>query len=162
MDKPFRVGDFIEVNDVSGTVINIGIKTTRLRTIQGEEVVLANKNVINENLHNYGKIQERNVRTTIGVTYDTSRENLGRIPSLLKQAVENVEHATFARAHFVNFGASSLDFEFMYAIDNKDYNLFLDVQQEINLHIVDLFAEHKIDIAFPTQTVYVHGNSVKE
>lgn len=80
VDKPFRIGDFVEVDGVSGTVEHIGIKTTRLRTIQGEEVVLANKHVINKNLHNYGKIQERNVRTTIGVTYETARATLEMIP----------------------------------------------------------------------------------
>lgn len=153
LDQPFAIGDFVEVDDVTGVVTEIGIKSTRIKTIRGEEVVIANRHIIDKVLRNYGKIQHRTVRHTIWVVYGTDQKLLQKIPGLLQEAIEKAEHAAFERAHFTTFGDYALQFEYMYTIDDKEYMVYLNVQQEVNFEIRRLFAKHKISIAFPTQRV---------
>ena len=154
-DKPFLVGDFIIVGDNMGVVEKIGIKTTRVRALQGEEIVIANKVLTDAQLHNYKKMHERRVVFTIGVVYETPPDLLQEIAPLLRSIVAQQKMVRLDRAHFARFDASSLTFEIVYYVLSDDYNSYMDIQQQINLDIVNAFAERNIGLAYPTQTVYL-------
>jgi small-conductance mechanosensitive channel len=155
LDKPFVLGDFIIVGDLMGTVERIGLKTTRLRSLSGEQLVLSNNDLLQSRIRNFKRMFERRVVFGVGVTYDTPREKLAAIPEMIREIVQAQEHTRFDRAHFQRFGASSLDFETVYYVTKADYNLYMDIQQSINLAIFERFAAEGIDFAYPTQTVYV-------
>lgn len=157
IDKPFVIGDFIVVDDVLGTVEHVGLKTTRLRSLGGEQIILSNNDLLKSRIRNYKRMQERRAVFSLGVTYDTSVVLAEQIPGLIKQAVEAQSQARFDRAHFKSFGASSLDFEVVYYVLSPDFNVFMDVQQAINLQLLRVFGERSIAFAFPTQTLHVHG-----
>jgi small-conductance mechanosensitive channel len=155
LDKPFVLGDYVVVGEFMGTVEYVGLKTTRLRSLTGEQLVFSNADLLQSRVRNYGRMKERRILFTIGVVYQTSREQLGRIPEILREAVESREQTRFDRAHLKEFGPSSLDFEVVYFVKVPNYNTYMDVQQAINLHIVERFADEGIEFAYPTQTVYV-------
>jgi small-conductance mechanosensitive channel len=155
LDKPFVLGDFIAVGDFMGTVEHVGLKTTRIRSLTGEQLVFSNADLLQSRLRNYGRMKERRVVFVLGVVYQTSRDKLARIPGLLREAVEAEGQTRFDRAHFKGFAASSLDFEVVYYMKVPNYNAYMDVQQAINLRIVELFAAEGIEFAYPTQTVFV-------
>ncbi|MFO7657208.1 MAG: mechanosensitive ion channel family protein, partial [Bacteroidales bacterium] len=134
-DKPFEVGDFIIVDQKLGTVESIGIKTSRIRSLTGEELVFANSDLTNSRVHNYKRMQKRRILFKIGVTYQTSIENLRIIPDIIKEIITIQEDADFDRAHFQQYGDFSLDFEIVYFILSSDYNRYMDIQQSINLRI---------------------------
>lgn len=154
-DKPFRVGDFIVVGDTSGVVEKIGIKTTRIRALQGEEIVVSNTNLTTATVQNFKKMTERRVVVALGATYDTPNEKLQKIPGLIQTVVESVSGTRFDRAHFKTFAPSSLDFEVVYHVTSDEYGVYMDANQEINLKIKEIFEKEKIDFAFPTQTLYI-------
>lgn len=154
-DKPFEPGDFIIVGDDLGVVEHIGIKTTRIRALRGEEVVISNQELTNARIHNFKKLAERRVVFEFGVKYDTPTEKLREIPSQVKKIIENVDKARFDRAHFHRFGESSLDFEVVYYLQSSDYNIYMDIHQEIHLEIKDALDSMGISIAFPSRTVYL-------
>ena len=153
-DKPFVVGDYIVFGDQKGTVEKIGIKTTRLRSLFGEEIIVSNKDLTSSIVQNFRKMKERRVVFNFGVTYDTPTEKLREIPQIIKKIIEEFEIARLDRVHFKKFGDFSLDFEVSFYLSTPDYNKYMDVQQEINLKIMDIFNEKKIEFAFPTQTIY--------
>ncbi|HEX6058783.1 MAG TPA: mechanosensitive ion channel family protein, partial [Gemmatimonadaceae bacterium] len=154
-DKPFVVGDFIILDGYMGTVEHIGMKTTRLRSLGGEQIVIGNADLLGSRIRNYKRMYERRILFTIGVTYDTPREKLERIPATIRAAVEAQEGVRFDRAHFFRFGDSSLDFETVYYVLSPDYTRYMDVQQAINLALVARFAEDGIEFAFPTRTLHL-------
>lgn len=154
-DKPFKVGDFIIVGDMMGTVEKVGIKTTRLRALQGEEIVLSNADLTSSRIHNYKRMEKRRIVFTIGVVYETPAEKVKEIPAMLKNVFDDVENAELDRAHFKGFGPSSLDFEVVYYVLSGDYNEYMDIQQNVNLAIIDCFEKENIAFAYPTQTVYL-------
>jgi len=155
LDKPFEIGDFIIVDDMMGTVENIGLRTTRVRSLSGEQLVFANNDLLTSRIRNYKRMHERRVLFTLGVEYGTPAERLREIPSLIREIVEAREPVRFDRAHFKGFGDFSLNFEVVYWMLNPDYALFMDVQQEINLALVDAFNERDVAFAFPTQTIHL-------
>ncbi|QID19910.1 mechanosensitive ion channel family protein [Nitrogeniibacter mangrovi] len=155
LDKPFVIGDFIVVGEVVGTVEHVGLKTTRIRALSGEQIVVANGDLLGSRIHNYKRLQERRVVFHFGVLYDTPADTLANIPALVREIVEQTEDTRFDRAHFQSFGASSLDFEVVYYVLTADYLRYMDVQQEINLALVRRFADRDIGFAFPTQTVHL-------
>ena len=155
LDKPFVLGDFIIVGDLMGAVEHIGIKTTRIRSISGEQLVFSNADLLSSRIRNYGRMQQRRVVFNIGVTYQTPPEKLERIPIIIREAIEAVENTRFDRSHFFSYGDSSLDFETVYFVGSADYNLYMDIQQAINLTINRRFAEESIEFAYPTQTLFV-------
>jgi len=157
IDKPFVIGDFIVVDDLMGTVENVGLKTTRIRSLSGEQIVFANNDLLKCRIRNYQRMSERRVVFSIGVVYDTSVKCLELLPSLIRNAIETQGKTRFDRAHFKSFGPSSLDFEVVYYVLGSDYNLYMELQQKINLQLVSDFAEHQIVFAFPTSTVYFGG-----
>ena len=157
LDKPFQTGQFINVGEVWGTVERVGVRSTRLRSVNGEAIVMSNSALTSSVVANYGEMQERRLIYRLGVTYDTSHALLERIPGLLKAIVEQGGDARFDRAHFVAFNSSSLDFELVYFVPSNDYIQAMEAQQRINLDIVQRFAQEGIEFAFPTQTLHVHS-----
>jgi len=160
IDKPFVIGDFIILGEEMGTVEHVGLKTTRLRSLSGEQVILSNNDLLQSRIHNYKRMDERRALFAIGVTYDTPADKLELIPELIQQAVTGQADARFDRAHFKSFGAFSLDFETVYYVRKPDYGVFMDVQQAINLQLVRSFAEHGIEFAFPTQTLHLNHSAI--
>jgi small-conductance mechanosensitive channel len=154
-DRPFEIGDFIVVGNYSGTVTKIGIKSTRLQLLQGEELVISNKELTGTSLRNFKKLQKRRIVFSVGVTYDTSSEKLRKIPDLIKQVISGIDSVDFDRAHFSEFGDFSLKFEVVYYVTTGDYLKYMDSQQAINFGIKSAFEKEGIEMAFPTQTVFV-------
>ncbi len=154
-DRPFEVGDFIIVDTKMGTVEAIGIKTSRIRSLTGEELVFANSDLTNSRIHNFKRMEKRRIVFTIGVTYQTSLENLRAIPEIIKEIITAQELVTFDRAHFKAYGDFSLIFEIVYFVMNPDYIKYMDIQQTINLQIYEEFTRRGIQFAYPTQTLYV-------
>jgi len=155
-DKPFQTGDFIIVGNDLGVVKKIGIKTTRLQTLQGEELVISNKELTETRIHNYKKMQKRRIVFNFGLTYDTSSAKLKKVLQILKGIIDKIEIAELDRVHFNKFGDFSLNFEVVYYLASSDYNEYMDTQQAINLAIKEKFEKDGIKFAYPTQTVFVN------
>jgi len=154
-DRPFQVGDFIVVGTDKGTVKKIGIKTTRVTTTEGDELVISNKELTSVRVRNYKKMAERRVSFDLGVSYQTPNEKMEKIPQIVKEVVEKAKETRFDRCYFTAFADSSLLFEIVYFISNSDIVLFRKVHQEISLGIKGAFEKEGIEIAYPTQTVFL-------
>lgn len=155
VDKPFEEGDFIIIGDHLGTVKHIGMKSTRLTALSGEEIVISNAELTSVRVRNYKKMQRRRILFSVGVTYDTPPEKLKKLNTIIREAVESQDNVEFDRTHFKEFGDSALLFEVVYYMTTSDYNTYMDTQENINLHIHEQCAKVEIEMAFPTQTVYV-------
>lgn len=156
LDKPFVLGDFLTVDDYLGSVEYVGLKTTRLRSLSGEQLVISNADLLKSRLRNYGRMQERRAVFTLGVTYQTPRDKLREIPGIIREAVEAQEKTRFDRSHFKEYGDFSLNFETVYYVTESDYKLYMDIQQAINLKIHERFEAEGIEFAYPTQTLFVN------
>lgn len=154
-DRPFEIGDFIILDDKSGTIEKIGIKTTRIRTLGGEQLICSNTDLTNARVHNYKRLERRRVLFTIGVTYQTPYEQLAKIPDLVRTIIEREEGVEFERGNFSAFGDFSLNFEFVYHVLSSDYVYYMDKQQAIYFAIYQAFSEQGIEFAYPTQTLFV-------
>lgn len=164
-DKPFVIGDLITMGDTYGWVDKIGIKTTHLRTLQGEVLIIANSSLLGSHVHNYNNMQHRRVVLSIGVTYDTLQEHVKAIPDILRDIIDSttiMDGVVCDRSHFIGFGDFSLNFEATYFVPAKEYALSLDVQQDVNLRILEEFANRGIEFAFPSQTIYMQNYGAKE
>ncbi|HYC28508.1 MAG TPA: mechanosensitive ion channel family protein [Chitinophagaceae bacterium] len=161
-DRPFEIGDFIAVDDKSGTVEYIGIKTTRLRTLSGEQLIVSNTNLTNSRVHNYKRMKTRRIVFKLGVVYRTPADKLRRIPGMVKQIVTSIPDLVFDRGHFSGYGSFSIDFEFVYIVQSDDYNLYMDRQQSIYLAIFDAFEQEGIEFAYPTQELLVKMENAVE
>ena len=159
LDKPFVVGDVIAVDDMIGPVEHIGLKTTRVRSLSGEMIVFANNDLLKSRIRNFKRMYERRVVFSVQVTYDTPLEKLEAIPGMLRAAVERRKQTRFDRAHFKEFADFALTFEVVYYVLTPDYNLYMDIQQAINLEIYRRFSEERIEFAYPTQTVFLQGTA---
>jgi len=155
-DKPFKIGDFIVVGNDSGTVKNIGIKSTRMQTLQGEELVISNKQLTEARIHNYKKLKKRRTVFSLNIVYKTSTEKLKKIPSIIEKIMQEVELVELDRVHFKKFGEFSLDFEIVYYFNSSDYKLYMDTQQNINLAIKQEFEKEEIEFAYPTQEIFLN------
>ncbi len=155
LDKPFVVGDFIVVDSVQGTVDRIGLKTTRLRSLSGEEIIVANADLLKSRIRNYRRMQERRAVFTVGLTYATPPETVARVPAMLREVITAQPEARFDRAHFQSFGESALLFEAVYYVTRPDYAVYMDVQQQINLEVLRRCTAEGISFAFPTRTIHV-------
>ncbi|MEO8403397.1 MAG: mechanosensitive ion channel domain-containing protein [Chitinophagaceae bacterium] len=156
-DKPFETGDFIIIGDKMGTVEYIGIKTTRLRALSGEQLIVSNTDLTNSRVQNYKRMEKRRVVYSIGVVYETSPDKLKSIPATIKKIVEVQPDTQFDRTHFTGFGDFSLTFEVVYYILSADYNLYMDRQQAINLAIFQAFDKAEIEFAYPTQKLLLNN-----
>jgi small-conductance mechanosensitive channel len=161
LDKPFVLGDFIIVGDHLGVVENIGLKTTRIRSLSGEQLIFSNADLLSSRIRNFKRMEQRRVAFEIQATYDTPIEKVRKIPGRIKEIIEELEDTRFDRAHFKAHGSHSLDFEIVYYIHGPDYNLYMDRQQAINLAIHEFFEEEGIEFAFPTQTLYLKNDDKK-
>ncbi|HOX24231.1 MAG TPA: mechanosensitive ion channel family protein [Candidatus Krumholzibacteria bacterium] len=162
LDKPFVIGDFIVLDTFSGTVEQIGLKTTRVRSISGEQLIFSNNDLLASRIRNFRRMTERRSVFNFGVTYQTSPEKLAAIPVMLREIIAAQPNTRFDRAHFKGFAPSSLDFEAVYFVLQAEYGVFMDVQQAINLDICRRFAAEGIEFAYPTQTVYVRRGASGE
>jgi small-conductance mechanosensitive channel len=158
LDKPFVVGDFILVDAVAGTVEYVGLKTTRVRSLSGEQIVFSNTALLNSRIHNMKRMETRRIVFSISVPHGTPEPQLRAIPELIGDIVSAQPQVTFDRSHFNGFGPSSLTFETVYIVNSADYRVFMDVQQEIYLQLVAAFAERKIQFALPAQRLHVVGD----
>ena len=155
MDKPFEVGDFIVLGPVSGTVENVGLKTTRIRSLGGEQVVMSNTELLKQTVSNYKRLAQRRIVFTFGVTYGTTPELLAEVPGIVQRAIAASARLRFDRAHFKGFGDSSLDFEAVYIVLDPDYGIYMDEQQRINLALMRELAARSIRFALPSRTLYM-------
>ncbi len=153
-DKPFVVGDFIVVGDMQGSVEKVGLKTTRVRSLSGEQLVFSNNDLLGSRIKNYKRMEQRRVVFTLGVTYQTPAEKLELIPGMIKEAIEAQERVRFDRSHFKGYGDFALLFETVYWVTEPNYNLYMDIQQKINLTLFRRFEDEAIEFAYPTQTIY--------
>ena len=158
-DKPFEIGDFIIIGDKMGTVEYIGIKTTRIRALSGEQLVVSNTDLTNSRVQNFKRMETRRVVFSIGVLYETSGEKLREIPAMIRRIIEDQPDLKFDRAHFSSFDDSSLKFEIVYFVLSADYNLYMDKQQQINLAIFEEFEKEQIGFAYPTQKIFLAGSN---
>ncbi len=155
-DRPFEIGDFIIVDNYLGTIEDIGIKTTKIRSLGGEMLIFSNTDLTNSRVRNYKKMEKRRVAFTVGVTYDTGSQKLKKIPGIVREVIEGIKDTTFDRSHFASYGDFTLNFESVYYIEGSDYNKYMDVQQEINIKLYEAFEKEGVEFAFPTQTLYVN------
>ncbi len=158
LDKPFAVGDFIITGDTLGTVEQIGIKTTRVRSLGGEQIIVSNTDLLGSRISNYKRMFERRIVFGIGVVYETPLEKLQRIPEMVRSIIEATPKTRFDRAHFARYGDFSLDFEFVYYVEAPDYYTYMDTQQQINYEIFRQFAETGISFAYPTREIVLRPN----
>lgn len=157
VDKPFEVGDSITVGDVTGTVERVGLKTTRIRSLGGEQIVMSNAELLKRTVANFKRLQTRRVLFTFGVTYDTPADQVAAVPPLVKELIEADAKLEYVRAHFKGFGESSLNFEVVYRVLDPDYDVYMDRQQALNLALMRTLQERGIRFAFPTQTLNLVG-----
>ncbi len=153
-DKPFLVGDFIVVDDKRGTVERIGMKSTQLRALGGEQIVFSNTDLLKSRLHNYKRMNERRVVFEIGVTYQTPRDKLQRLPSMLREAIAKQPSTRIDRAHLSKYGDSAVIFETVFFVLSPDYNQYMDTQQAIYLELHERFEQEGIQFAYPTRTLF--------
>jgi len=154
-DRPFEIGDAINVHEFTGTVTNITIRSTRIKLVSGEELIIPNKELTSASVRNFRKLEKRRITFTIGVTYDTPTEKLKIIPLVLRGIIENTEGAEVERVHFTEFGDFALKYLVSYFVTSPDYGKYLDIQQSINFAIKEAFDREAIEMAYPTSTVYV-------
>ena len=158
-DRPFAVGDYIQVGELAGTVQHVGLKSTRILAVTGEQLVFSNADLLGSRIRNFQSRQERRCAFTLGVTYDTPQEKLARIPRLIQEIIESRKNTRFDRSFFMVFGDSALNFETVYYMLVPDFQTYGETHHAINLEIFRKFAEEGIEFAYPTQTVYVEGVS---
>lgn len=154
-DKPFKIGDFIVVGDKAGIVEKIGIKTSRIRALQGEEIIIPNQDLTASHIQNFKQMEKRRIAFDIGVTYSTTPKQMKKIPKIIEDIISKQDQVKFDRAHFKTFGDYALIFEVVYHVLDRDFNTYMDAHQKINLEILTQFNKHKISIAFPTQTLHL-------
>jgi len=155
LDKPVVPGDFVAIGEFMGTVEHIGLKTTQLRSLSGEQIILANGDLLGSRIRNYKRMNERRVVLQFGVTYQTPPEKLRRIPALVGAAIGRQSPTRLDRAHLCGFGDSSLECEAVYFILSPDYNTFMDVQQAVALELIEAFTRDAIEFAYPTRTLHM-------
>jgi small-conductance mechanosensitive channel len=157
VDKPFEVGDFITLPGVAGSVELVGLKTTRIRALSGEQIVISNTELLKQTINNYKRMEQRRVVFKFGLSYDTTPEQAEEVPAIVRRAIEAQEKTRFDRAHFMAFGESSLDYEVVYLVLSADYNLYMDIQQRLNLALMREFDKLGVGFAFPTRTLQMPG-----
>lgn len=162
LDKPFEIGDFIVFGDVAGSIEHIGLKTTRIRSLSGEQIVCANAVLLQQTIHNYKRMQERRIQFRFGISYHTPAEKARQIGSIVKEIIQGVEQTRFDRAHFLSFDVSQLTYEVIYFVTDADYNKYMDIQQEINLQLMERLAALDVHFAFPIRHVQFTGGTLPE
>jgi len=160
-DRPFEIGDFIIVGDFKGTVEYIGLKTTRLSSLGGEQLIFSNQDLTNSRIKNYKRMNRRRVAFQFGITYQTGLQKLKEIPKVVEEIITKIPETTFDRAHFASYGDFSLNFDVVYYIHSNNYNTYMNIQQEINFQLKDAFEKQEIEFAYPTQTLFMAKENSK-
>ena len=153
LDKPFVIGDFLSVDDFQGSVEHIGVKSTRLRSISGEQIIISNTDILKARVRNFGRMRERRAVFQLGVHYDTPAEALAAIPAAIRQIVEAQPNVRFDRCHFLTYGDAALQFETVYKVTKADFNSYADIQEKINLAILEKLRAMNVKFAAPTRNV---------
>jgi len=153
-DKPFEEGDFIIIGEDMGVIKHIGIKSTRIQALGGQELVISNSELTSSRINNYKRMNMRRVVFSFGVEYKTTSAQLEKVKKIVTDIIDKEKHANLDRVHFKSFGDSSLDFEVVYYIDSNDYNTYMDTQERINLQLKKKIEAAGVDFAFPSRTVY--------
>jgi len=161
LDKPFQKGDFIKSEGVLGMVERVGVRSSRIRSINGEVIVISNSALTNGIISNYAQMKKRRLVHKLGVVYETSPSLMKMIPKIIEKIVKETQDASFDRCHFTDFGDFSLNFELVYYIPTNNYLAAMEAQQSINLKIIEEFAANNIEFAFPTQTLNIESNTAK-
>ena len=157
LDKPFQKGEFIKAEGVLGSIERVGVRSSRIRSINGEIIVMSNSALTNGIISNYAQMKRRRIVHKLGVVYDTSPEIMKIIPDIIKRIIKEANNASFDRCHFTDFGNFSLNFELVYYIPTNNYFAAMEAQQYINLRIMEEFKSKNIEFAFPTQTLNIEG-----
>lgn len=158
-DRPFDIGDFIIVDEFMGNVERIGMRSTRIRSLGGEQIVFSNSDLAKSRIRNYRRMEERRVVFSVGIEYNLPYEKVARAPELLKEAVEEQDGVRFDRAHFKSYGDFALSFEIVYYVLSADFGVYMDKQQAINLAIYGKFEKAGLPFAFPTSTTYLRAEN---
>ncbi|WP_150304133.1 mechanosensitive ion channel family protein [Pseudomonas saliphila] len=159
IDKPFEIGDFVVFGDEAGNIEHIGLKTTRIRSLSGEQIVCANADLLSQTLHNYKRMQTRRIVFRFGVSYRTSSKDVREVGQMVRRVVEAIDKTRFDRAHFSAFADSQLTFEVVHIVQTADYNEYMDIQQEINLGIMQGLESMNVEFAFPTRSLEFIGGT---
>ena len=160
-DRPFEIGDFLIVGDFKGTVEYIGLKTTRLSSLGGEQLIFSNQDLTNSRIKNYKRMNQRRASFQFGVTYQTGLIKLKEIPKIVENIITKIPETTYSRAHFASYGDYSLNFEVVYFVLSNDYKKYMDIQQEINFQLKEIFEKQEIVFAYPTQTILLTNENSK-
>lgn len=155
VDKPFEVGDFIIIDGMMGSVEYIGLKTTRIRSLSGEQLIFSNSDLTKSRIKNYKRMEARRIAFKIGVVYQTSLEKIKKIPLLVQEIFKTIKDTKLDRVHFESFGDFSLNYEIVYFVHSADYNIYMNKQQEINFALKEVFEREQVDFAYPTQTLFI-------
>lgn len=162
VDKPFEIGDFVVFGNEAGTVEHIGLKTTRIRSLSGEQVVCSNTNLLNQTLHNYKRMNTRRIVFKFGIAYDTPTAKVREVAALVRRVIEAIPETRFDRAHFLSFDDSQLTFEVVHIVQTSEYNRYMDIQQEINLGLLQGLRDLEVRFAFPTRSLEFIGGEFPE
>jgi small-conductance mechanosensitive channel len=154
-DRPFQVGDFIIVGEEKGTVKSIGIKSTRIQSLQGEELIISNRELTEARIHNFKRMDKRRIVFQLGVAYETPTEKLKKIPDIIRKIADKIDFVEINRVYFKEFADFSLNFEVVYFLNSTDFDVYVKVREQINLAIKEAFEKEGIEMAYPTQTVFV-------
>jgi len=160
-DRPFGIGDFIVIGEHKGTVEYIGLKTTRIQSLNGEQLIFSNQDLTSSRISNYKRMERRRAAFQFGVIYQTTLAQLKKIPQIVEKIITQIPETTFDRAHFASYGNFSLNFEVVYHINNSEYKKYMDIQQEINFQLKEAFEKQGIEFAYPTQTVFLANENKK-
>ena len=161
LDKPFKIGDFIVIGEDKGTVEKIGLKSTRLKALSGQQLIISNKELTESRVQNYKNMKERRIVFGFGVVYETPSQKLKKIPKIIKDIFAEIKIVRLDRVHFKEFADSSLNFEVVYFMETADYIKYMNIRQKINFALKDAFEKEGIEMAYPTQTIYFNKESVK-
>jgi small-conductance mechanosensitive channel len=153
-DKPFDIGDFIITGEYRGTIEHIGVKTTRIRSLSGEQLIISNTDLVNSRINNYKRMKQRRINFNFGLTYDTPLEKLKKVPGIVEKIIKSMNKTEFDRAHFAEYAASSLLFQVVYYVKDSDYKVYMEIQQQINFELKKEMDELGVNFAFPTQTIH--------
>lgn len=153
IDQPFVIGDFISIENFSGSVEKIGLKSTRVRSITGEELVFSNSDLLSGRIHNYKRMDIRRVVMQFGVTYQITVDKLKKIPEILQSIVKSQSNVTFERAHLSTMGDFTINYELVFTVNSPDFTLYMNIKENILLSVLQKFEEEGIDMPYPTQTV---------
>lgn len=162
IDKPFEIGDFVVFGDIAGTIEHIGLKTTRIRALSGEQIVVANAELLAQIVHNYKRMDTRRIVFTFGISPQTPTDKVRQVSTEVQRIITATNNTQFDRAHFFAFNESQLTFEVVHIVQTADYNEYMDIQQEINLQLLQTLRNMEVRLAFPIRKLEFIGGNLPE